>query len=182
MLTHTGTKAIETQRLVLRRFRREDAQAMFHNWANDDEVTKYLTWPSHPSVEVSQTVLDSWIADYGKDDFYQWAIILREEGDQPIGSISVVEMDERVGKLQIGYCIGKRWWHRGIMTEALGSVMQYLFDQVGAKRLEAIHDPRNPHSGDVMRKCGMTYEGTMRQSDWNNQGICDACWYAAIRE
>lgn len=181
-MTHTGTKTIQTQRLELRRFRREDAQAMFDNWASDDEVTKYLTWPSHPSVEETQMVIDSWIGDYGKEDFYLWAIVLREEGDRPIGSISVVELDDRVGKMHIGYCIGKHWWHQGIMTEALGAVMQYLFDAVGARRLEAVHDPRNPHSGDVMRKCGMTYEGTTRQSGWNNQGVCDACWYASIRE
>lgn len=180
MLTHIGTKTIETERLLLRRFRKEDAVPMFNNWANDPEVTKYLTWPAHKSVEETKMVIDGWIADQEKDDHYLWAIALRDEESQPIGSISVVDHDDRVGKFHIGYCIGKQWWHQGIMTEALGAVMRFLFQEVGAQRIEAAHDPRNPHSGAVMRKCGMTFEGTLRRSDWNNQGICDTCIYAAF--
>jgi phosphatidylserine/phosphatidylglycerophosphate/cardiolipin synthase-like enzyme len=65
--------------------------------------------------------------------------------------------------------------------EALKAVMDFFFDTVGVDRVECRHDPRNPHSGMVMRKCGMKYEGTMRNSDRNNQGICDASWYALLR-
>ena len=95
--------------------------------------------------------------------------------------MAVVEHDDRVGKAHIGYCIGQTWWHRGIVSEALKAVMDFLFDEVGYDRIEARHDPRNPHSGGVMTKCGMKYEGTLRQSDWNNQGVCDACWYALLK-
>ena len=64
----------------------------------------------------------------------------------------------------------------------VAQVIAYLFETVGLNRVESRHDPRNPNSGAVMRKCGMTYEGTMRKSDRNNQGICDACHYAILRE
>lgn len=60
--------------------------------------------------------------------------------------------------------------------------MDFFFDIVGVNRMESRHDPRNANSGAVMRKCGMRYEGTLRQSDWNNQGICDASWYALLAE
>ena len=56
-----------------------------------------------------------------------------------------------------------------------------FFDVVGANRIECRHDPRNPNSGSVMKKCGMQYEGTLRCSDWNNQGICDACYYGILK-
>lgn len=181
MLTHKGTQQIETERLILRRFCMEDAHAMFDNWASDDEVTKFMTWPSHDSVEITQMVLNDWLAGYDRDDFYLWAITVKAEGIAPIGSISVVHQYERVAKAEIGYCIGKKWWHRGIMTEALGAVMDYLFDEVGMNRIQACHDPRNPNSGKVMMKCGMKYEGTLRQWDHNNQGICDASFYALLR-
>ena len=180
MLTHTGTKTIDTERLRLRRFRREDAQAMFDNWASDDEVTRFLSWPTHTDVSISQFVIDDWVNSYQKDETYLWAITFRDK-DIPIGSISVVSHNDRVGKMEIGYCIGKAWWHQGIMTEALGAVMNVLFNEVGANRLEASHDANNPNSGAVMSKCGMLFEGTLRRSGCNNQGICDVCWYAAIR-
>ncbi len=180
-MEHLGTQKIETERLILRRFALEDAQDVYRNWASDEEVTKFLTWPVHSSAEVSRRLLTDWVANYEKPDFYQWAIVLKDIG-QPIGSISVVEHDDRCRKAHIGYCIGRSWWHQGVMSEALGAVMNFLFDEVGYQRIEARHDPRNPHSGGVMKKCGMKYEGTLRRSDWNNQGLCDACWYAAFRE
>lgn len=179
-MKHCGTQTIETNRLILRRFELSDAQAMYRNWASDPEVTKYLTWPTHPSVEITAMVLEDWVKAYEQADCYQWAIVLKEI-HEPIGSIAVVKQDERVGMMHIGYCLGRAWWHKGIMTEALSAVMDNLFDVVGAERIEARHDPRNPHSGHVMLKCGMQYEGTLRMADWNNQGVCDAACYAMLR-
>ena len=180
MVQHHGTIEILTQRLTLLPFRVEDAAAMYANWASDPEVTKYLTWPTHTSIDVSKWVCSNWVSRYSSDDYYQWAIWL-DEISEPIGSIAVVKQDDKVAKAEIGYCIGRAWWHKGIVAEALEAVMDYLFDNEGYQRIEARHDPRNPHSGAVMRKCGMKYEGTLRQSDWNNQGICDAAWYSLLR-
>ena len=182
MVTHQGTQLLQTSRLLLRPAVREDAQPMFDNWANDPDVTKYLTWPPHGSVEVTQQVIDSWINSYHKDNTYQWMIVPKHTPHSPIGSISVVNHEDEVGKAEIGYCIGKAWWHQGIMTEALQAVMDFLFDQVGMNRLEARHDSHNPNSGSVMKKCGMQYEGTLRQYDRNNLGICDVCVYALLKQ
>lgn len=180
MLTHKGTQTIETSRLILRRAIREDAEPMFRNWASDPEVTKFLTWPAHSNIAVSEMVIGSWLQEYEKESYYQWMIVLKEL-DEPIGSISVVRQNDRVEEAEIGYCIGSQWWHKGIMTEALSAVIEYLFTEVGMNRVAARHDPNNPHSGGVMRKCGMKYEGTHRASDRNNQGICDAAQYAMTR-
>ena len=180
MLTHKGTQTIETSRLILRRAVREDAEPMFRNWASDPEVTKFLTWPAHSSIAVSEMVIGSWLQEYEKENYYQWMIELKEI-KEPIGSISVVRQNDRVEEAEIGYCIGSQWWHKGIMTEALAAVIEYLFTEVGMNRVAARHDPNNPHSGGVMRKCGMKYEGTHRASDRNNQGICDAAQYAMTR-
>ena len=180
MLTHKGTQTIETSRLILRRAIREDAEPMFRNWASDPEVNKFLTWPTYGSVEAVFTRVDIWINEYDKTDYYQWMIVLKDLGE-PIGSISVVRQNDRVEEAEIGYCIGSPWWHRGIMSEALAAVIEYLFTEVGMNRVAARHDPNNPHSGGVMRKCGMKYEGTNRACDRNNQGICDAAQYAILR-
>lgn len=180
-MNHCGTETIETKRLILRRFSINDAEAMHRNWASDPEVTKFLTWPVHKSVEDSKEILKKWIPSYEQKDYYQWAIVLKEQGNEPIGSIAAVDQDDDTQKVHIGYCIGKNWWHQGIMSEALGAVIDFFFDRVGVNRVESRHDPRNPHSGMVMKKCGMKYEGTLRASDRNNQGICDACWYAILK-
>jgi len=180
-MNHLGTRRIETERLILRPFVMEDARAMYINWCADPEVTKYLTWPTYTSVDGAYEILDIWTQEYEKKDFYQWAIELKALG-QPIGSIAVVEQKEKAQVAHIGYALGRTWWRQGFMSEALKAVMDFLFDEVGFNRLESRHDPNNPNSGKVMVKCGMKHECTMRQSDWNNQGICDASWYALLKE
>ena len=181
MLEHKGTVTIETPRLILRRFTLADADAMFRNWANDSEVTKYLTWPPHGKLEITQMVLIDWVKSYEKDDYYHWAIALKENGEEPIGSL-LAQCDDRIEKAHIGYCIGKAWWHKGIMSESLQAVMDFLFDEVGCNRVDSRHDANNPNSGKVMAKCGMKLEAVTRQSDWNNQGIGDTCHYALLAE
>ena len=179
MFEHKGTKQLETARLILRKARTEDAQPMYDNWASDPDVVRFLTWPIHESVDASRQIIDLWINSYEQQDYYQWMIVVKEI-NQPIGSISVVSHKDHVHSAEIGYCISKAWWHQGIMSEAAQAVIDFLFDEVGMNRVEAKHDPRNPHSGGVMRKCGMTYEGTTRQSDRNNLGICDTCHYSIL--
>ena len=158
-MKHAGTKTIETGRLVLRPFRIEDAQPMYENWASDPEVTKFLMWPTHTSVEVSREVLKSWICQYSDEKYYQWAIVLKENGDMPIGSIAVVHQNEEIGMVHIGYCIGRRWWHQGVTSEALRALITFFMEEVGVNRAESRHDSNNPNSGKVMEKCGMRLEG-----------------------
>lgn len=179
-MKHLGTKRIETERLILRRFTVEDAESMYRNWASDPEVTRFLMWPTHQNVEDSRKVLGEWVASYENEDKYEWCIA-KKENDEPIGSIGAFNYNEKVSSLEIGYCISKAYWHQGIASEAMAAVMAYLLEEVGVSRIESRHDPRNPHSGDVMKKCGLKYEGTRIHADWNNSGICDCALYGYVK-
>lgn len=179
-MNHKGTITINTDRLVLRAFRMEDAEPMYRNWASEDAVTRFLTWPTHTGVDVTRRVLESWCAQNGNPQIYQWAIELKSL-KEPVGSISA-KIDDRTASVTVGYCIGSRWWGQGITSEALSALVSFFFEQVGANCVNACHDPRNPNSGKVMKKGGMTYEGTWRRGGVNNQGICDECWYSILRE
>jgi ribosomal-protein-alanine N-acetyltransferase len=139
-MQHLGTVTLETLRLVLRRFTMEDATDMFHNWANDDEVTRFLTWPTHTSLEVSQYVAAQWAEGYTDEKFYQWCIELKVIG-KAIGSIAVVELKEKINAAEVGYVIGRAHWHQGIMPEAFSAVIDFLFNKVGFNRIEARHGP-----------------------------------------
>lgn len=180
-MRHLGTMRLETQRLILRPFTREDGPHMLRNWAGDSEVTRYLTWPVHTDEAVSLRYIESLMEDYDQPETYNWGIEYKDLGEV-IGSISVVRRDDTVETVHIGYCLGRSWWNRGIMPEAFAAVIRFFIEEVGANRVEARHDLRNPGSGRVMEKCGLIYEGTLRQSGRNNQGICDEAWYALLRE
>lgn len=178
-MEHKGTVTIETERLILRRFTTDDTEVAFHNWTSDDKVTEFLRWPTHSSIETTERIVNGWIAGYDKADYYQWAIVLKVI-NQPIGTISAVDMDERTEKVHIGYCVGSKWWHLGITSEALAAIIRFFFEEVKVGRVESQHDPNNPNSGGVMKKCGMKYEGTLRKADWSNKGIVDASVYGML--
>ena len=125
-MEHRGTVTLSSDRLLLRKFAMEDAEAMYRNWQNDRDVTKYLRWTAHENISVTKSVLRDWVRKYENPDFYQWAIVPKEL-QEPIGSISVVDMNEQTNTVHIGYCIGKKWWHKGYTSEALKTVLPFLF-------------------------------------------------------
>ncbi len=180
-MQNIGTKTIETHRLILRPFRAEDAPAMFRNWANDPAVTEYLTWKPHESEQATAELLAQWEKSAAEDpSFYQWAIVLKSIGE-PIGSLSAMRVNEAVESAELGWCIGTQWWGQGIMPEAGAAVIAYLFDKVGLNRVAARHDVRNPKSGRVMQKLGMTREGMLRQAGMCNAGLTDEVVYSILR-
>jgi len=181
-MQHKGAIIIETSRLILRQFAIDDAEAAFRNWTSDDKVTEFLQWPSHENIALTQDIIKSWVDGYAKKNYYNWAIVLKENGNEPIGSIGVVGQNERGNTLTVGYCIGAKWWNRGIMSEAFSGVISFLFDEVGANRIASDHDPMNENSGKVMLKCGLSFEGVLRQSVINNRGLVDAVMYSILRE
>lgn len=176
-----GTETIKTERLTLRKFYIDDAKAMYRNWASDCEVTRFLIWPAHDNIEVTRTVLKDWEQQYADENFYNWAIVLDEVGE-PIGSIGMAAADSDTRMIAIGYCIGKKYWHQGIASEALQAVIDFLFQKTNYNRIEARHDVFNPHSGMVMKKCGMQYEGTLREVARDNTGLSDCRYYSILRK
>lgn len=100
MITHKGTQTIHTDRLILRKFTVDDAQAMFENWASDERVTRYLTWCPHESPEATRQLLELWCAAYENPSAYNW--VMEYEGT-PIGNISVVRLSEKCEYAELGY-------------------------------------------------------------------------------
>ena len=178
-LEHKGSVLIQCSHIILQPFKVSDAFFMFRNWANDPDVTRYMTWFPHKDVQETESVISMWEEGYTKANFYQWAILLRQI-DEPIGSIGVVEMDEDSKSCELGYCIGKSFWHQGYTSEAVKQVIKFLFEQVKFEKITARHDVRNPHSGDVMRKCGMKYVETRENIGLTKEGEPLSCAYYVI--
>ncbi len=180
MLTHKGTQTIKTERLTLRRFTVEDAEAMYNNWAKDERVCKFLTWDPHESAQATAELLKIWCADYEKKDWYQWAIV---HGETVIGSIAVVRISEQNELAELGYCIGYDFWGQGFMPEAAKGVIDFLFSEVNFNRIEICHAVKNPASGAVARKCGLTFEGTKKQEFKSRSGeFLDISFYGLTKE
>ncbi len=180
MMNHKGTQTIKTDRLMLRALQSGDAPSMFQNYCSDSEVTKYLTWPAHSTIESTDRLLEMWLSEYNKKDCYRWAITLKDDIENVVGTIDVVSQDAKTDSAEIGYCIGKNFWGGGIMTEALSAVIGYLFGECEFKRVFARHDTQNAASGRVMQKNGMKLDGVLRRADRNNRGIVDTAVYSIL--
>ena len=147
---------IETPRLLLRPWNIEDAEAMFSTWANDPEVTKFLTWNAHESVEITKMIVSTWVEQYQEKERINFAIVLKQT-NALIGGIDVVKYID--GVPVIGYVSGKAYWGNGYMTEACKCVLKFLKEQgFRQARIDACVD--NIGSNRVIQKCGGVLERT----------------------
>ena len=177
-----GTQTIETERLILRRFVEDDAQAMFDNWASCSENLTYVTWDPHPNVYFTKNSIRTWVASYDNPNYYKWAICLKEKPEQVIGDISIVAIDENDSSCEIGYVLGKKYWGHGMMTEALKAVLDFSFTQVGFQKVKARYVSLNPASGRVMEKAGMSYLKTITNGVERKDYVAELIYYQISRE
>ena len=143
---------IYTSRFYLRKFNINDADAMFNNWANDPEVTKYLTWNPHGDISVTKKYLE-FLTNSSATDY---AICVKET-NEIIGAISNVKENADFSVCEIGYCLSRKYWNQGVMSEVLDAYLNDLFSNKNYQAVEAEHMVENPASGAVMIKCGFRY-------------------------
>ena len=142
-----------TKRLILRKFKREDAKPMFRNWCNDPEVAKYTLWAAHESVETTIKLVDMWLNEEKQEKTVRFVITLKED-DEPIGAIDIVHFID--GIPEIGYCLSRKHWNKGYMTEACEAFINYLFE-LGYPKILICADERNIGSNRVIEKCGFSF-------------------------
>ena len=146
---------INTKRFYLRKFKSSDAENMFNNWACDADVTKYLTWKPHSDVSVTKQFI-KYILDTNKTDL----VICDRQTNEVIGSIANVKENSDYTVCEIGYCLSKKYWNQGVMTEVLDAYLNDLFTNKNYKIVEAEHMIENIASGAVLIKCGFRYNYT----------------------
>ena len=148
-------RTIETERLILRPFKSSDLEDLYE-YASVDGVGEMAGWKHHESKEKSKEILDIFITE---DKVF--AIVLKESG-KVIGSLGVekygledrlTEFDGYLGR-EIGYVLSKDYWGRGIMPEAVGAVIDYLFNVLDWDFLTCGYFDFNSQSKRVQEKCG----------------------------
>ncbi len=179
-MKHIGSKTIETARLTLRQLEYTDAEMMFNNWTSDDEVTRFLRWDAHKTIEATKDMIKQWIDGYHDDATYYWGIYLKD--GEMIGSIGVTITSEYDLKGELGYKIGSRWWNQGYSSEAAKAVIDYMFCNTDIERIDAYSSVENPASSKVMEKAGMHYEGLLKHYYKIRDGFQDCTLYGIIRE
>lgn len=176
----SDTPILETERLFLRRFRMEDAEAVFA-YASDEDTARYVSWDAHRTLEDSRQFL-SWVeSQYQAGKAADWALMDKQSG-RIIGSMGIVSQHEENRACEIGYVIGREHWGQGLIAEALTRVLRYLFEETTVNRVQAICCQENHASARVLEKTGFAFEGLLRQFVRMKKRYWDMRMYAMLRE
>ena len=171
---------LETERMLLRPRTKEDKDDIFE-YASDPEVTEYVTWPTHRSIEDTISFLESAPKNFAKRESIGFAIELKETGKM-IGDCGFLRIEPKHHRTEIGYVLNRNFWSKGYMTEAVQELIRFAFEEMGMHRVAAICDVENIRSSNVMERCGMTFEGTLRDYEWLHGKFVSKKTYAIIRK
>ena len=150
---------IETERLLLQRAAMECAQSLFDAYASDPDATRYLSWPTHESIDDTRGFLKYAVSAWEEGSDFIWTIEPREI-EAPVGTLSFSSLGHRA---QIGFVISRGERNKGYMTEATRSLVRWLLEQPSVLRIEALCDIENLASQRVLEKVGLDREGTLRR-------------------
>lgn len=149
---YENTPVLYTERLILRRFTQGDAKALF-DILSDKDVNAFLPmFPLESLQEAEQYLRETYLKSYNEPVGYRYAICLKSD-NIPIGYVGLSNNESH----DFGYGLMKRYWNKGIVTEAAKVVLDRI-KLSGMDYVTATHDVKNPASGEVMKKIGMTYQ------------------------
>ena len=169
---------LETERLILRMWNKKDAPDVFE-YSRNPNVGPISGWKPHESISESKMIIEEIFLSV-----ISWAIVDRSAG-KVIGSIGFENDNARAGinSKEIGYSLSEDYWGHGLMTEAAKRVIEYGFEVLGLDIIAIRTSEKNFRSQGVIRKCGFTYEGTLRNSYKAYNGeLRESRCYSLLRE
>lgn len=170
---------LETERLLLRRMTMADAQDIFA-YSRDPEVSRHVMWDAHSYIGESRAYLRYVRRQYRNNEPSSWGIELKGTG-RLIGTIGFMWWNRDNRSAEVGYSLARAQWNKGLMTEALRTIIRFGFEEMRLNRIEAQHETANPASGRVMEKAGMRLEGVLRQRLYNKGKYVDVALYSILR-
>ncbi len=170
---------LETDRLILRKMALNDAEAVFA-YASDPEVTRYMIWDTHRTVEDSKAFLELAVSKYENGAEPDWGIVYK--GDRRfVGTCGFASWTAEHARAEMGFVISRDYWGRGLVPEAVRAMITFGFDGMSLNRIEARCIAENAASARVMEKAGMTYEGALRQREFIKGAYRDMKIYSILR-
>ena len=172
-------KTITTERLILRKPQPSDEVAQFA-MHSDPEVMRYFSEPpwTDASRAARQIAEDS--AAFEKEEFFRFAVELKATGEY-LGSCSLFSEHRQNRRAEIGYALGRPYWGRGYMHEALAALLEFAFVERDLNRLEADIDPHNAASASALERQGFNKEGFLPERWIVGGQVSDSALYGLLR-
>lgn len=157
----TGTSEFATKRLLMCKYRVEDAGVLFEKFGTDPKMYEYSGWNPYATYDMAKATVQRFIDSYKEPDFYGWAI--RYQGNL-VGSVGAYDFDPEKSRIEVGMSIERDSWGKGFATEALTGVLKYLTEHEGIKVVTAWCASDNTGSMRAMQKAGMKQTATVENA------------------
>ena len=174
---------LTTERLILSRPVEGDMQHIIHYLDSDKVYSENTANIPYPYKEADAEFLIHEVVDKGFENETDFVFAIRNKGNGLImGLIGIHHWDKTNQKAEIGYWLGKEFWNKGYVTEAMTEVLTFGFKVLNLNKMFAVFFPHNPASGRVMEKSGMKQEAVLRQEIYKNGKFLDFVRYSILKE
>ena len=167
-----GTVELWTERMILRRYRPEDADDLHQYLGTDPSMYAYSGWNPYASLEMAQETVRGFIDSYDDNHTYSW---IMDVDDVIVGTIGAY--DYKDDQIEIGFSVVPGWQGRGLATEALKKVLEYLTENEGISCVTAWCAAENVGSRKVLEKAGMQFLGTEKHAITVGDRVYDKLMY-----
>ncbi len=160
------TPILKTERLILRPLKISDAPHIYKSWGSDDDVSHYMRWETHGSVEKTRQWLE--IEEQNlESNVYTWGFELKDKGEL-IGSGGLL-INEKRNCYELGYNLAKAFWGKGFATESAHKILSFAKDELHAEKIFCCHALENTASERIIQKLGFEYVKDGTYSKFNGK-------------
>ena len=181
MMRHQSMEQLKTDRLLLRKLRREDAALYYKRLGSSEAVTRYMLWTPHKEMAESVASIEKALRRYEEGECYRWGVALQSD-DTIIGVVELLKFDKARSSCSFAYMLAEEFWGKGYGTEALSAALNFAFEKLEVNLVEADYFADNEASGAVMRRVGMKYVTTQVGKYEKNGVKYDAPVYRITRD
>ena len=178
----TNFPTLETERLILNRPTENDLGDLILHLNSDNVFSENTLNIPFPYQNENAEFWIHELVNKGFEEKKNFTFAIREkENPKLIGAIGI-HLDKLHLKAEIGYWIGKEFWNKGFVTEAVREIIRFGFQDLGLNKIYATHFPHNPASGKIMQNCGMKLEATLKQEYFKNGKPLDVLKYSVLKQ
>lgn len=173
---------LKSDKLVLKKIEVNHHEEVYGIYSNDKVFEYCGIIPKH-NKDTVKSMIGHFERDYNKRSRVKWGIFTNDESDSLLGIIEALDFNQKVNMVSVGYFLAEAHWGKGIGTEAVNLLLNFLFVDVNVNRIQAEVMPVNEPSKKVLLKNGFIKEGMLRQATlWSGKGVVDLEMYSILKE
>ncbi|BBI35494.1 GNAT family N-acetyltransferase [Cohnella abietis] len=167
---------------VLKKIEASHFEELFEIYSNN-RVFEYCGITPKHNKDTVKNMIGHFERDFNKRTKVKWGIFANNESDRLVGIIEAFDFNQKVNMVTVGYFLEESYWGKGIATEAVKIMLDFLFMDVNVNRIQAEVMPLNEASKRVLLKNSFIKEGMLRQAAlWSGKGVVDLEIYSILKE